>query len=391
MKKEIKQISPFSGGQPTQTTTNVRKRPAQNNIAPPRKTRKTKSHIGIDETDGDGNDYSGGGEVDAKKEETFACPFYRKDPVRFLECINLRLVTIAIVKQHLKRRHGADSLSPVGRKGPRSLNKVEDHVREEIYTQGKIRSLDTIPLHILDDLKIRSDRRISSTAQWHEIWILLFGESNITPNPLLNGLVEEITGMIRDIWSKEGSQIVSNYLHARGIPLNSGQLLSLLPELLDKVEGRFENKPVEDDSDEQHAGIESPPLETAIGETDGSHKSSEAPSQYPYHEFDPSDLIPITSSTSKACDSPQPTSGVQSPHDFSSGGGAFESQANCSEYVATDFSMYTKPVLCMTVLSPADDPCDIFKEGPLSQMAGTQIHQDWLGLPDDCYLNFLEE
>ncbi|SCV37104.1 uncharacterized protein FFB14_06426 [Fusarium fujikuroi] len=384
MKKEIKRNTSFSSGQPTQTTTKAPKRRAQDSTAPPKKTRKTKSHIGIDETDSDGDVFSGSGEVDTSKKETFACPFYRRDPVRFLECINTRLVTIAIVKQHLRRRHGADSRSPVGQKGSRSLDKVEDNVRE----QDKIGSLDTIPPHILDDLKIRSDRRTSSTAQWHQIWILLFGESKFIPNPLLNGLVKEITGMIRDIWSKEGGQIVSNYLHTRGIPLNSGQLLSLLPELLDKVDGRFENKP--DDSDEQHAGVESPPLETTIGGTDSSHKNPETLIQYPYPELDPSDLILFTRSNSMVCDSPQPISGVQVPHDFASVGGAFESQANSSEHATADFSNIGQ-LLCMDAFSPVDDPCDIIKEDPLSEMARPQFHPDWHGSSDNYYFKFLEE
>ncbi|KAF5558255.1 hypothetical protein FNAPI_5126 [Fusarium napiforme] len=309
-------------------------------------------------------------------------------PTEYWSRSNTRLIPLAptIVKQHLRRRHGADSSSPVGQKGPRSLHKVEDNVREE----GRIGSLDTIPPHILDDLKIRSDRRTSSTAQWHQIWVLLFGESKFTPNPLLNGLVKEITGMIRDIWSKEGGQLVSNYLHTRGIPLDSGQLLSLLPELLDKFEGRFEGKPVENDSDEQHAGIESPPLENAIGGTDVSHESSETPIQYPFPELGPLSLIPVTSLTSTACNSPQSTSGVQVPHDFASIGGAFESQANSSEYAGTDFSN-TEQSLYMDILSPADDPCDITIEGPLSEMAEPRFHPDWHGLPNDYYFKFLEE
>ncbi|KAF4494793.1 hypothetical protein FAGAP_9068 [Fusarium agapanthi] len=387
MKKEIKQNSRFERGQRTQTTASVTKRPAQNRIAPPKKTRKTKSHIGTDERDSDWNDCSGSGEVDTKKGETFACPFYRKDPVRFLECINLRLVTIAIVKQHLRRRHGVDSPSPAGQKGSRSLDTEEDHVREE----AKIGSLDTIPPHILDDLKTRSDRRISATSQWHQIWILLFGESNIRPNPLLNGLVKEITGMIREIWSKEGGHIVSNYLHTRGISLNSGQLLSLLPELLDKFEGRFENNPFEDPPEEQYASIKGPMLETAIGETDGSQKSAAALSRYSNHDLDPSNLVPNTGSTPIACDSPNPISGVQVSHDFASVGAAFESQTNSSEYATIDYPIYPEQLLCMEFLSPADDQWDVFREGPLSQMAGSHISPDWRGIPDDYYYNFLEE
>ncbi|KAH7254227.1 uncharacterized protein BKA55DRAFT_539062 [Fusarium redolens] len=391
MKKEMKQDAPFSGMKPGQATINLMKRPAESSSAPQKKSRKTKSHNDVDESDGDGDYCSGSGEVEKKKEETFACPFYRKDPVRFLECINLRMVTISIVKQHLKRRHAANSHCSVCRKGFASSKVFEDHVREGSCSRSKISSLDSIPPHILDALKLRSDRRISSAAQWHEIWVLLFGESDSTPKPLLDGVVKEMTGIIRDIWSQDGNQIVSNYVQARGIPVSSGQLLSLLPELLDRVEDRFESKPLKDESDEQLADIKRPLMETNIGARDDSQHGSATLGHCPYRGFNASDFVPIATSAFLPSDPLKPMSVAGDPYDSQSVGVAFESRETCSEYAATSFPAYTEPLLCMTVLNPADHPYDIFKRGALSQMAGTGTHQNWLGLSDDYSLNFLEE
>ncbi|KAJ9427633.1 hypothetical protein QL093DRAFT_2207272, partial [Fusarium oxysporum] len=337
---------------------------AEGSNAPQKKSRKTKSHNDVEESDRDRDYYSGSGEVEKKKEETFACPFYRKDPVRFLECINLRMVTISIVKQHLKRRHAANSHCPVCNKGFPSSKVFEDHVRKGSCSRSKTNSLDSIPPHILDALRFRSDRRMSSMTQWHEIWVLLFGESDTTPKPLLDGIAKEMTGIIRDIWSQDGNQIVSNYVQTRGLPASSGEMLSLLLELLDRVEDRFENKPLLNESGKQLSGIKRPLMEANIRARDDSRQDSATLAHYPFRgSIDPLMSISV----------------AEDSYDTQSAGVAFEPRENCSEYAASSFPAYTEPLLCMTVLNPTDHPYDIFRQGPLSQMARPEIDQDWPG------------
>ncbi|KAF5664559.1 hypothetical protein FDENT_12812 [Fusarium denticulatum] len=250
-KRESKQKSPPSGAQASGKST---KRPAESSGLPHKKSRRAKSHNDLEKPDGD--DGSG----DDKKEEKFACPFYRKDPLRFLECMNLRLVSISIVKQHLKRRHAANPDSDgSGQQEDLAFSTMSgDDNTEAICAQGNNEDLDIIPPKILDVLKRRSDRRMSSTDQWHDIYVLLFGESDITPEPLLDGVVKEMTSIIRDIWSKDGGQILENHILARGMPVSSDQLLSLLPDLLDSVAKRFEDKPVGANANKQVAGTQEP-------------------------------------------------------------------------------------------------------------------------------------
>ncbi|RKL01434.1 hypothetical protein BFJ68_g5179 [Fusarium oxysporum] len=391
MKKEMKLDAPVSGLQTNQDTINLMKRPAEGSNAPQKKSRKTKSHNDVEESDRDHDYYSGSGEVEKKKEETFACPFYRKDPVRFLECINLRMVTISTVKQHLKRRHAANSHCPVCNKGFPSSKVFEDHVRKGSCSRSKTNSLDSIPPHILDALRFRSDRRMSSMTQWHEIWVLLFGESDTTPKPLLDGIAKEMTGIIRDIWSQDGNQIVSNYVQTRGLPASSGEMLSLLLELLDRVEDRFENKPLLNESGKQLSGIKRPLMEANIGARDDSRQDSATLAHYPYRGFNVSDFANVETSTFRSSDPLMSISVAEDSYDTQSAGVAFEPRENCSEYAASSFPAYTEPLLCMTVLNPTDHPYDIFRQGPLSQMARPEIDQDWPGLSDDYSLSFLEE
>ncbi|KAF4415730.1 hypothetical protein FACUT_13129 [Fusarium acutatum] len=308
VQKEPKQKSPPSGAQTSGKST---KRPAESSSVPHKKSRRAKSHNDLEEADGGGDDRHGSGED--RKEEKFACPFYRKDPLRFLECMNLRLVSISIVKQHLKRRH-ATNPDPDGsgyQEGFGLSTVSRDHNTEVNCAQGNAEDLDIIPPKVLDALKRRSNRRMSSTDQWHDIYVLLFGESDITPKPLLDGVVKEMTAIIRDIWSKDGDQIVAKHIQKRGMPVSSDQLLSLLPDLLDSVEDRFENKPIGMNANQQTAATKRPALKLT---TEGIYQGRQEymdPYRMTHYMPNVSNYNPISISASFTRDPSTPIFGVE--------------------------------------------------------------------------------
>ncbi|KAM0427995.1 hypothetical protein ACHAQK_011805 [Fusarium lateritium] len=232
--------------------------------------------------------------------------------------------------------------------------------------------------------------RSRSLTQWHEIWGLLFGKSDTTPNPLLGGIAKEMTGIIRDIWTQDGSQIVANYVQARGLPASSAEMSSSLLELLDRVEDRFETTPLLGESVEQLADIKKPVIETNIGERGESRQDSAALAPYPYQGFNLSDFAPTATSAFRTSDSLKPVSVTADPYDLQSVGAAFEPWEICFDFTASSFPAYTEPLLCLAALDFTDDPYDIFKQKPSSQMASSTIDQDW-GLSDDYSLNILEE
>ncbi|RBQ72280.1 hypothetical protein FVER14953_07591 [Fusarium verticillioides] len=200
-----------------------------------------------------------------------------------------------------------------------------------------------------------------------------------------------MTGIIRDIWRQDGSQIVSKHVQEWGLPATPGQILSLVPELLDKVENRFENKSLKEMSDEQLPTIKGAMTETNIRARDDSCQEPTTLDRCPDPGFYASDFDSMSDSVFLPSDFLKSMS-VTRYHD-----GplpveeAFEPEETDSAYATTSFTAHTEPLICMTTFDPADHPYDIFQQGPLSQAAGTDIYQDWLGLTDDYSLNFLEE
>jgi hypothetical protein len=177
----------------------------------------------------------------------FACPYFRKDPERHLECINLKMVRISDVKQHLKRRHTAPYPCPRCSQGFLSLNLQDEHILQQNCSPGSGANWDSVSLASQRSLQARFAKSLSPEAQWYGVWKILFGAPRGTmPKPHLDGVVKEVIGILRGIWLDEGPQLISEFVQAGDQPPDyTGELNKLLARLLDEVEARFEQKPSE--------------------------------------------------------------------------------------------------------------------------------------------------
>ncbi|RYC79203.1 hypothetical protein BFJ63_vAg17918 [Fusarium oxysporum f. sp. narcissi] len=300
--------------------------------APAKRRRPMQSH-----NDGDGYHGSIGDEID-NKQETFACPFYRRYPFRFLECMNARLVTISIVKQHLKRLHvSKSSCSACGINYPSSRDSEVD-TREKICPKCGIDDSYSISPRTLDTLSRRCRRGLSLEDQWYKIWEILFGTVDASQKPFSHGVVKEITGIIRDIWSKDGNEIISSCLQARGMPISSGQLLSLVPELLDRVEERFEQKLPERNTNEQTPNTGKDVMAATLGGTDYFYLTSTNSEPPTEQGFQVPSSAPLAAPVLLAREPPMPVCSIGNYYDCQPAGVVFESQGHDWEYNSNNLS-----------------------------------------------------
>lgn len=214
----------------------------------------------------------------------FACPYFRKDPERHIECINLKMVRISDVKQHLKRRHTAPYPCPKCSEGFISLNMQQEHILQQNCSQGSGANWDSVSLTSQKALQARFRKSLSSEAQWYGIWTILFGERRPMPNPHLDGVVKEVIGILRGIWLDEGRRLISEFVETKDQPPSyNDQLYQLLAGVLDEVEARFEQKPSEKVSSKTSVVSEPSPEESAGVQLDTtSHHITEGPDSLPF-------------------------------------------------------------------------------------------------------------
>ncbi|KAF4452160.1 hypothetical protein F53441_4898 [Fusarium austroafricanum] len=209
-----------------------------------------------------------------KTVETYVCPYYRKDPERHFGCIHHRMPRIPDVKQHLKRRHTSKYSCSRCSKGFVSLELFEDHVRQQNCSTDLSANTYSVSPATQDALKVRFKRGLSTADQWHKIWKLLFGDSEVTQNPYHDGVFKEITGIIQGIWREEGHHIISNLQRTRDIPpICAEHLHTVLLELLAEVGTRFERRSAQTSSKDLFNENESN-FKDPIVDTTGPHTST---------------------------------------------------------------------------------------------------------------------
>ncbi|CVK96841.1 uncharacterized protein FMAN_11161 [Fusarium mangiferae] len=173
--------------------------------------------------------------------EAFACPYYRKYPERYFDCINLRLNRISDVKQHLKRRHTWNYTCSRCSRGFSLQKAYEEHFLRQECPIKDCTNHGSVSPRAQEILRYRVDRRSSPERQWHEICRILFGRLGNALNPHHDGIFKEVTGIIRGIWRAEEQNIISSLSGTLNVP-GADELRPLLSHILSRVEGYFEQK-----------------------------------------------------------------------------------------------------------------------------------------------------
>ncbi|KAF5622318.1 hypothetical protein F52700_10581 [Fusarium sp. NRRL 52700] len=143
---------------------------------------------------------------DIEVRKAFACPYFRLDPVRHIECLSRRLYRIQDVKQHLSRRHYIK-------------RDTSDNTRGVNLRTQKV-------------LKLRLDRRLSPEGQWHEIWRNLFNGTVPSEGPYLGNSKEEIVGSMISICKQGSSRVVPGILRSLGFSTEKRKAIQQLMEQL---------------------------------------------------------------------------------------------------------------------------------------------------------------
>ncbi|RKK10966.1 hypothetical protein BFJ63_vAg17002 [Fusarium oxysporum f. sp. narcissi] len=179
---------------------------------------------------------------------------------------------------------------------------------------------------------------LSLENQWYDIWEILFGTFDPSQKPFSHGVVKEITGIIRDIWSKDGSEIISSCLQARGMPIGSGQLLSLVPKHLDRVEERFERKLPETNKNEQTPNTGKAAMAATLGGTDCIYLTSTNSEPPTEKGFQVPSSAPLAAPVLLAREPPMPVCSIENYYDCESAGVVFEPQGHDWEYHLNNLS-----------------------------------------------------
>lgn len=145
----------------------------------------------------------------------FACPFAKKDHIKYESCFSLKLTKIKNVKQHLRRSHEAPVYCPNCRNTFEEEEELESHLRDQERCE---KSDKPIPEGMTPAQRKKLEKRVRSKLwvdQWYEIYDILFEGSPRPRSPYIPaGLNQKLRGFM-DMMNERGHQIIMENISRR--------------------------------------------------------------------------------------------------------------------------------------------------------------------------------
>jgi hypothetical protein len=158
----------------------------------------------------------GGGTDNSQQQQKkrWACPFFKLDPVKYMDCSRFQLARVKDVKQHIDRKHSRLQLfCPVCHvnTSPNIKDNGDDedfgiHLcgsKWEMLSKGMTSSE-------REALFQRSDSNLLDRDQWYRVWAVFFPDQPPPNSPHVGSLVEEAVATVRILLAKNGEQAITS-------------------------------------------------------------------------------------------------------------------------------------------------------------------------------------
>lgn len=165
----------------------------------------------------------------------FACPFWKKDPIKHKKCFMAVLTRIRDVKQHLRRKHMQPVFCPrCGMEfGKRGLTALGKHLRAaKLCGNGTFLEPEGVTPLQDEALGRYSDRSADEAEQWYVIWGYLFpgGPDGMPPlprptSPYVDEDLSEDILAFHEFSQREGWGVVANDPEVSHVAFEAGEVL----------------------------------------------------------------------------------------------------------------------------------------------------------------------
>ena len=165
-----------------------------------------------------------------------ACPFAKKDPLRYGDCYRIRIRRIQDVKQHLRRQHTpvycrrclkvfpAEQQLEAHQRNPTACEVKEDPKPEGIISQEQ-----------KDRLKARINPKLPIKEQWFSIFSILFPGERRPSSPFLDGELGEEVSRFASWMEVQGTDVIVGQLKELGLHTKDAMEEDRLTEILNST------------------------------------------------------------------------------------------------------------------------------------------------------------
>ncbi|KAI0119589.1 hypothetical protein F4814DRAFT_412547 [Daldinia grandis] len=158
-----------------------------------------------------------------------ACPWYKKDPLKYSSCAKYKLLRIKDVKQHTYRRHMKPTIycSACFRVFSRETER-DRHTQKKTCIPRDEPEFDGLSEQQRKELNQSANRGKDDTERWYCMWDMIFPGERRPLLPYLGVGRQELLPLLRSFWNQRHQDIIHN------IPQGSSQY-KLQPEIIQTV------------------------------------------------------------------------------------------------------------------------------------------------------------
>ncbi|ROW10537.1 hypothetical protein VMCG_02066 [Cytospora schulzeri] len=151
---------------------------------------------------------------------TFACPFAKKDPIRYRECYHKILTRIRDVKQHITRCHYLPVYCPRCMKTFDDESARDSHIRSISCQEQPFVQFEGCSNSQRDQLSHRVSQKLPPEKQWYTVFDILFPGHPHPSSPLVDRDIFEPMAAFRDFMTDQGPTMMLEFFKSKGVTLD---------------------------------------------------------------------------------------------------------------------------------------------------------------------------
>jgi len=150
-----------------------------------------------------------------------ACPFAKKDPLRYRACYRQNLSKISYVKQHLSRHHRLPIYCPVCMETFNSEEARDIHTRARSCEERPMGEWEGVTETQKKQLQKRVPPKMSEENQWYTIFEVLFPGQVRPQSPYVDSKLSEELSALEDFVTGHGPTLIIERLRAEGFTVDN--------------------------------------------------------------------------------------------------------------------------------------------------------------------------
>ncbi|KAI2469093.1 hypothetical protein F4781DRAFT_422256 [Annulohypoxylon bovei var. microspora] len=167
----------------------------------------------------------------------FACPYAKKDPVRYRDCYRYFLGRVRDVKQHLTRCHRKPIYCPICNEIFDDEDEKDVHIRSQSCTRRPSIAIEGISEKQKKELGHRLSSKLPEDQQWFAVWDTLFFPHPRPRTPYRDRELSDDLCVFQDFMTARGPTLLAEFLETRGVmtsnlPHEEGDLATFNKEIL---------------------------------------------------------------------------------------------------------------------------------------------------------------